>query len=141
MLAALAVAGAAFAAGADSNVVGYVTKGLEKNQKLQSGAQFVECGDVELDISSIILEGVPTGSEVSIEWWNGVTYVKARWNVLAGLMDTIPNPHLGWVKDGTLQSENHTFAPGEGFWIVIPASGVGNMAQVKIANQVDPETL
>jgi len=101
----------------NSNIVGYVTKGLVKNQKLQSGAQFVEVGTNELDIASIVLEGVPVGSTVSIMWWDGADYGEARWSNRA---DFPVNTHTGWVNPGGYVGAKKTFAPGEGFWIVAP---------------------
>ena len=125
----------AMAAGVPSNIVGYVTKGLVQNQKLQSGTQFVEVGTNELDIASIVLESVPINSTVSIQWWNGSAYEEARWSNMVGF----PTPPFGtgWVLPGGYVAATKMFTPGEGFWIVTPdAAGVTVNAKIKITNQV-----
>ena len=121
----------------NSNIVGYVTKGLTASQKIQSGAQFVEVGTNELNISSIVLEGVTANGGVLIQWWNGATYEQAAWSSQTGLGDVPPviPPYTGWAASGNASAKK-TFAPGEGFWIVAPSSGITAGAKVKIANQV-----
>ncbi|MCL1922116.1 MAG: hypothetical protein FWG50_13775 [Kiritimatiellaeota bacterium] len=118
------------AAAVDSNVVGYTTKGVAANQKLMSGAQFVEVGEEGLDLASIKLENVPMTGGASIQWWDGTSYERATWvekNWDSGL------PWWGDENDWEIEI-THTFAPGEGFWIVIP-NGVPN-AKVTQAGEV-----
>jgi len=115
---------------ADSNIVGYVTKGVAANQKMMSGAQFVEVGAEGLELASIRLENVPAVGGASIQWWNGTSYNRATW-VEMNWDSGIP----WWGDENDWEVEiTHTFAPGEGFWIVIP-NGVAN-ATVTQAGEV-----
>jgi len=117
VFAACAIAGAAVAV--DSNIVGYTTKGLTANQKAISGAQFVEVGEAGLELSSIKLENVPAEGTATIQWWNGSGYEQAAW------VEMNWDSGIPWWGDGNDWEVEitHTFAPGEGFWIVTP-SGV-----------------
>jgi hypothetical protein len=116
------------------NIVGYTTKALTANKKAITGAQFVEVGGgTSLSLSSIKLVNVPATGAASILWWNGTGYDGAAW-VGIGYDDTNP----GW-GDENWDEVTHTFAPGEGFWIVIP-SGVTDPAvlqagEVKLSTQ------
>jgi len=114
VFAACAIAGMAMAL--DSNIVGYTTKDVAANQKVMSGAQFVEVGEAGLDLASIRLEGVPTGGSVFIDWWNGSTYTRATW---VDEVDDIED-NVGWGEPGSWAAVSHTFEPGEGFWITVP---------------------
>ncbi|MCL1921881.1 MAG: hypothetical protein FWG50_12555 [Kiritimatiellaeota bacterium] len=118
------------AAAVDSNVVGYTTKPLAANQKAISGAQFVEVGEEGLDLASIKLENVSLAGGASIQWWNGAAYETAVW---VDEVDDIPN-NIGWGDAGSWEAVAHTFAPGEGFWIVTPP-GASN-AKVTQAGEV-----
>jgi len=113
---------------ADSNIVGYTMRGLVANQKAISGAQFVEVGDIELDIASIKLENVAPDGSASIQWWNGSAYEAASW---IGLDWDDENP--GWGDENTDEIK-HSFAVSEGFWVMLPGGVVS--PQVKISNKV-----
>jgi hypothetical protein len=117
------------------NIVGYTTKALTANQKAITGAQFVEVGGgTSLSLSSIKLVNVPAYGTASIKWWNGTGYEGAAW------MEIMFDPDdIGWGDGLTAERVEHTFAPGEGFWIVLP-SGVTDAAviqsgEVKLSTQ------
>ena len=112
--AACALAGLASAQVYSQNIVGYTTKGVAANQKIIAGAQFVEVGEAGLDLSSIKLENVPANDSASIQWWNGSAYESAVWTVLDW-----GDGDIAWGDENT-DLVNHTFAPGEGFWIMLP---------------------
>ena len=117
VFAACAIAG--MAAAVDSNVVGYTTKPLTANQKVISGAQFVEVGEEGLELSSIKLENVIADGGASIQWWNGSKYESAAW------LDIYFSGLDGWGDENTAEAVNHMFAAGEGFWIVMPGGVSG----------------
>ena len=98
------------------NIVGYVTKALTANQKVMSGAQFVEVGEASLDLASIKLENVPAEGGASIQWWNGTGYDTAAW------VEKNWDSGISWwgEMDDWEVEITHTFASGEGFWIVAP---------------------
>jgi len=100
----------------DSNIVGYTTKGLTANQKAISGAQFVEVGEAELDLKSIAIANVPMDGGAIIQWWNGSGYEQAAWVEMNWDSGT---PWWG-DKDDWEMEITHTFAAGEGFWILMP---------------------
>jgi hypothetical protein len=133
-LTALALfAGAAMAQSTEvlsENVVGYSSQPLAANGKIISGAQFIKIGSNGLDLASIKLEGVPMEGTAFIQWWNGTSYDVASWcekNWDSG------TPWWGDAGDWEIEIK-HTFAPGEGFWILVP-SGVTSPA-IKFANKV-----
>ena len=106
------------------NIVGYTTKALTANTKAIAGAQFVEVGGAALSLSSIKLVNVPTDGTAGIKWWNGTGYEGAMWVEIGYDPDNI-----GW-GDGNTDPVTHTFAPGEGFWIVVPG-GVTDPAVIQ----------
>jgi hypothetical protein len=117
------------------NIVGYMTKTLTANQKAITGAQFVEVGGgTSLSLSSLRLVNVPADGGASILWWNGSGYEGAAW------MEIMFDPEdIDWGDGLTAERVEHTFAPGEGFWIVIP-TGVTDPAviqagEVKLSTQ------
>jgi len=114
--AACALAGLVNAQVESVNIVGYTTKALTANTKAITGAQFVEVGGgTALSLSSIKLVNVPADGGASIKWWNGSAYEGATWLEIGFDPD---NP--GWGDANTFEAVTHTFAPGEGFWIVVP---------------------
>ena len=126
--AACAIAGAVMAA--DSNIVGYTSKGILANQKIISGAQFVECTSNVLDIASIKLEGVDMDASATIQWWNGTGYGTAWWVEKDWDSGT---PWWGEEEDWEVGIPK-TFNPSEGFWVSV--RGATTPPQVKIVNQV-----
>jgi hypothetical protein len=117
------------------NIVGYTTKSLTAGKKAITGAQFVEVGGgTSLSLSSLRLVNVPADGGASILWWNGSGYEGAAW------MEIMFDPEdIDWGDGLTAERVEHTFAPGEGFWIVIP-SGVTDPAviqagEVKLSTQ------
>jgi hypothetical protein len=132
--AACALAGLVNAQVESVNIVGYTTKALTANKKAITGAQFVEVGGgTSLSLNSIQLVNVPADGTAGILWWNGSGYDGAMWVEIGYDPDNI-----GW-GDENWDEVTHTFAPGEGFWIVIP-SGVTDPAvlqagEVKLSTQ------
>jgi folate-binding Fe-S cluster repair protein YgfZ len=111
------------------NIVGYTTKSLEAGQKSITGAQFVEVGADGLDLASIKLVNVPAEGTAFIQWWNGSGYDRAAWVEIeyeAGAD--------GWGDENTWEALPHTFAAGDGFWIVLPGGISG--AQVIQSGEV-----